>query len=78
MKTFGADSNKFELLLKIGQQGTIEQLTTIGANRVGSCLTSKVGEPQLNNLSPFPAPPHPDYWVRLDLTLVNSASALVK
>lgn len=77
VKAFGADSAKFELLFKITQQGTITEITTIGANRVGFCLSNRIGQPRENNLAPFAQPPKPDYWIRFDLDL-HSASAAIR
>lgn len=75
-KKFGPDASDFELLVKIDQRGTVREVTTQGMNRVGYCVMSKLNEPRVNDLSPFPSPPFPDYWVRIDIASQQSQTSL--
>lgn len=75
-KRFGPDPSKFDLLIKIDQQGVVREVTTFGINRVGYCVMSKLNEPRVNDLSPFPSPPFPDYWLRIDIASQNSQNTV--
>lgn len=74
-KRFGPDASAFELLIKVDQEGVVKQVTTVGINHVGYCVMSKLNETEVNDLSHFPLPPSPDYWVRIDIGSQDSHEA---
>ena len=63
----GSDLGNFELLLKVGKEGTIEYLTGHGYSPIMPCLGPKLDNFRMSKQAVFPAPPQPDYWVRFDL-----------
>jgi hypothetical protein len=67
VKTNGAPRGNFEMLLHIRKDGMIDNVTTVGLNRVGSCVLQKLQATRPQNQAAFPPPPKPDYWVRYDL-----------
>jgi hypothetical protein len=75
-----ADSSlgEFELLIKVGKEGTIDEVTGSGHSPLMSCLGQKINDFRRSKEAVFPAPPQPDYWVRFDLKSESSTSALLK
>lgn len=59
----------FKLLFRIGKDGMVDQVITVGDSQLGPCLLRKVGELSGTNRAVFPPPPTPDYWVRVDPNL---------
>lgn len=57
------------LLFRIGKDGMVEQVVTVGDSRLGPCLLQKVGELNGHNRPAFPPPPTAGYWVRVDPNL---------
>jgi hypothetical protein len=74
----GSDLGNFELLIKVGKEGTIEDITGGGNSRVMPCLGRKLNDFRQGKQAVFPPPPQPDYWVRLDFNPESSASAALK
>ena len=74
----GTGSAQSKLFFRIGQGGTVDQVITIGPDRVGSCLLAKVSELAGKSRVVFPPPPEADYWIQVDLDLADSASAATK
>lgn len=74
----GSDLGNFELLIKVGKAGTVEDITGGGNSPVMSCLGHKINDFRLSKQAVFPPPPQPDYWVRFDLNPENSTSATLK
>jgi hypothetical protein len=71
-------NGEFEILLKIGKDGTPQTVITVGLNPVGSCILGKMNFPRPSDQSKFPPPPKPDYWFRFGLNLEDSPSAALK
>jgi hypothetical protein len=74
----GSDLGEFELLIKVGKEGTIDEITGSGHSPLMSCLGQKINDFRRSKEAVFPAPPQPDYWVRFDLKSESSTSALLK
>src|SRR6266404_3335682 len=72
----GSDLGTFELLIKVGKEGTIEEITGGGNSPLMSCLGHKINDFRLSKQAVFPPPPQPDYWVRLDFNQDASSAAL--
>jgi hypothetical protein len=68
-KESGKDEEKVELMLKMGPDGAVRDLylPTPTTTPVTKCLIDHLFETQGKNERPFPPPPHPDYWLTLDL-----------
>ena len=62
----GSFLGNFELLIKVGKEGTIEYLTGRGYSPVMACLGPKLDNFRMSKQDVFPATPQPDYWVRFD------------
>jgi len=71
------DSDKFEILLKIGRDGTVDQIQTVGISKVGFCVMRAMGS-QPHTRPTFPSPPAPGYWVRFDVDTPHSSSVALK
>ncbi len=78
VKANGAPAGNFEMLLHIRKDGVIDNLTTVGLNRVGSCVLQKLQATRPQNQAAFPPPPKPDYWVRYDLIPEDFASQAMR
>jgi hypothetical protein len=74
----GADLGDFELLIKIGKDGTIDDITGGGHSPIMPCLGEKIRGFRLSKQFVFAAPPQPDYWVRFNLKPVSTMSSLLK
>jgi len=74
----GSNLGNFELLIKVGKEGTIEEITGGGHSPLMSCLGQKINDFRLSKQSVFPPPPQPDYWVRYDFDSEKSTSAALK
>jgi hypothetical protein len=74
----GKDLGKFELLIKVGQAGTIDEITGGGLSPVMPCLGRKLNGFRQEKQVVFPPPPQPAYWVRLDFNQADAASAALK
>jgi hypothetical protein len=74
----GSDLGNFELLIKVGKEGTIEDITGGGNSPLMSCLGHKINDFRLSKQVVLPPPPQPDYWVRFDLNPESSTSATLK
>lgn len=54
-------SGHFEMLLKLGPSGTVEQVIVYPKTAIGDCLRSMVQR------AVFPPPPKPGYWVSFSI-----------
>jgi len=69
----------FELLTKVGREGTIDDMTGGGEiSPLTECLSHNLMDIQTSKQAVFPPPPQPDYWVRFDFHPEASASAALK
>jgi hypothetical protein len=74
----GSDPGKFELLIKVSKEGSIEDITGGGLSPVMPCLGGKLNEFRQAKQAIFSPPPQPDYWVRFDLNSDSSTAASLK
>jgi Domain of unknown function (DUF4034) len=72
------DLGNFELLIRVGKDGSIVDMTGGGASPITPCLARKLGEFRQANQAVFPPPPQADYWVRFDFNPENSGSVAQK
>ncbi len=74
-----SDISPVELLMKLGKDGAIEDITGGGSPSViTQCLGKKLYEFRTSNQAAFPPPPQPDYWVRYDFGPESIPSATLK
>jgi hypothetical protein len=68
-KDSGKDEEKVELMLKMGPDGAVHDLylPTPTTTPMTRCLLDHIFETQRKKETPFPPPPHPDYWLTLEL-----------
>jgi len=74
----GGELGKFELLIKVGKEGMIEDFSGSGTSPVTPCLGNKIMEFRQGKQAVFPPPPQADYWMRFDMNFENSPSAALK
>jgi hypothetical protein len=67
VQTAGSDQGKFEMLVSVGKDGSVERMTMNPSTGVGRCLFQKLMEFQMTHTAAFPPPPQPSYWIKLDL-----------
>jgi hypothetical protein len=70
----GSDLEKFEFMIKVGKQGTVEGLWMPDGTVVAVCLFQTLSQTELKKEKVFPRPPQPSYVVDLKL---DPASFLV-
>lgn len=71
----GKDPRTFELLIKVGKEGTIDEITGGGDSPLMPCLGHQLNDFRLSKQAVFPPPPQSDYWVRFDLNPERLAAA---
>jgi len=74
----GNDLGNFELLIKVGKEGTIDDITGGGNSPLMSCLGRTISDYRVNKKVALPPPPQADYWFRLDFKQGDSISAVLK
>jgi len=68
----------YELLIKVGKAGTVDDVMGLGFSPAAFCLHNKLAEFRQAKQVVFPPPPQPDYWVRFDVVSENAAAAALK
>ena len=68
----------YELLIKVGKAGTVDDVMGLGFSPAAFCLHNKLAEFRQAKQVVFPPPPQPDYWVRFDVVSENPAAAALK
>lgn len=71
----GADQQKFEFMLLVNREGTPENAFAAQPQGIWGCLTKELMTAQIKKERPFPPPPHPSYWVKLEVDPVASKLA---
>jgi hypothetical protein len=74
----GDNLGYFELLIKVGKEGEIEDINGTGVSPLMQCLGHKLHDFQRSKQAVFPAPPQPDYWFRLDFSSESFNSAALR
>lgn len=59
----GKDAAKFDMFLRIGKEGRVEQYAAWPATAVNACLTPKVRS------ATFPLPPKTSYWIKISMNV---------
>jgi hypothetical protein len=62
------DDTPFEMLIQVGEGGTVKRLMTDPSTAVSTCLFQNLMNFQMTNVAPFPPPPKAPYWVRMNLS----------
>jgi len=62
----GSDRGNFELLIKLDQDGEIEDWTGDGQSPLTPCIGHKFAAIREAKEAILPSPPKPGWWVRLD------------
>lgn len=71
----GTDLSNSKILLRIGRDDMVDQVITAGDSRLAPCLLRKISEQGGTKRGVFPSPPSPDYWIRVNLNLADSAES---
>ena len=68
-KDAGKGEEKVEFMLKMGPDGGVDDLFTPHPYQtpLANCLVTNLWHSHVKHETPFPPPPHPDYWLTLDL-----------
>ena len=74
----GSDLGNFELLIKLDQDGKIEDWTGDGQSPLTPCMGHKFVEVRDAKAALLPPPPKPGWWVRLDFHTKDPAAAALK
>ena len=76
LKETEGDSRKFELFVQIGKNGDAENAETHGdTTPFAYCLERAIYVSYSNKETPFTPPPHPPYWVILELDPTSAAAS---
>lgn len=76
VQSVGPDDSRFEILINVGQNGFVEGWTASPETTVTRCLQQTLMAPRRGDATgPFPRPPQPHYWLRLDLDPTTYAAA---
>jgi hypothetical protein len=67
MQTSSGDLQRFEIMLQIGVEGIPENGSMANATPVAVCLFRQFAAARMNKQASFAPPPHPAYWIKLDL-----------
>jgi hypothetical protein len=72
----GGSLEKFEFLVRVAEDGSIENIAMPRLTPVAACLLREIDNGKKKNERPFSPPPRPSYWVDLDLdpSVVNTAA----
>ncbi len=70
----GSMLGNFEVFIRVGKEGTIENIKGLGGSPVIPCLSRKLADFQEDNQAVLPPPPQPAYWVRFDFNPEHPAS----
>ncbi len=71
VQTAGSDLARFEFMIKVGKQGTVEGLWMPDGTAVAVCLFQTLSQTELKKEKVFPRPPQPSYAVDLELDPAN-------
>jgi hypothetical protein len=71
------DLQKFEIVVQVGKDGGTEDAWPRVPTATAQCLLKQLYESHLKKETPFPVPPHPAYWLdlQLDPASANVAAA---
>jgi hypothetical protein len=72
------DLGYFKLLVKVGRDGTVDDIRVNGTSMIMRCLLPKMSEYRQTKQAVLPAPPQQDYWARLDYNHDASDSAALR
>lgn len=72
------EGGTFKALTKVGEHGTVEDVSIRSNNPTSMCAYEKLITLQREKATPFPPPPHAPYWVRFDLNLVDVTPVAAK
>ena len=70
-----SDRTKFELMLQVAANGGAQDAWMPHPTAIGNCLLKHIYDSHVKNETPFTAPPHPGYWLNLDLDPSTSVAA---
>jgi hypothetical protein len=73
-----SDVGTFMTLTRVGANGMIDDVRIASTSGVAVCLYEKLRALQQEKAMPFPRPPKPAYWVRLDLGWAELAPLAAK
>jgi hypothetical protein len=71
------DQGKFELVVQVGKDGGTEDAWPRHPTALAMCILRELHGSHIKKETPFPPPPHPAYWLdlQLDPAAVNTAAA---
>ena len=71
------DQGKFELVVQVGKDGGTEDAWPRHPTAMAMCILRELHGSHIKKETPFPPPPHPAYWLdlQLDPAAVNTGAA---
>jgi hypothetical protein len=70
-----ADRTKFDFMIQIAANGGPQDAWVPHPTSIGNCLLKHMYDAHVKNETPFTAPPHPGYWLKLELDPATSVAA---
>jgi hypothetical protein len=70
-----ADRTKFEFMIQIAGDGGPQDAWVPRPTSIGNCLLKHMYDAHVKNETPFTVPPHPGYWLKLELDPATSVAA---
>ncbi len=69
------DRTKFDFMIQIAADGGPQDAWVPHPTSIGNCLLKHMYDAHVKNETPFTAPPHPGYWLKLELDPATSVAA---
>jgi hypothetical protein len=69
------DRTKFNFMLQVAADGGPQDAWLPNPTSIGNCLLKHMYDAHVKNETPFTAPPHPGYWLKLELDPATSVAA---
>lgn len=70
-----ADRTKFDFMIQIAGDGGPQDAWVPRPTSIGNCLLKHMYDAHVKNETPFTVPPHPGYWLKLELDPATSVAA---
>ena len=69
------DRTKFEFMLQVAADGGPQDAWMPRPTATGNCLLKRIYDAHVKNETPFATPPHPAYWLKIELDPATSVAA---
>ena len=67
VQSSGDDQEKFNIIVQVGKDGSPEDAWPRKPTAIAQCVLRELFESHVKKETPFPVPPHPAYWLDLQL-----------